>query len=74
MLDNFRRGSFRYLIATTMPQMTENEPIATGEFRRLNLCRPPFNLPPPLESLDDTALGCAPRTLGVWSRRQLVGE
>ncbi|MGE0608144.1 MAG: class I SAM-dependent methyltransferase [Pirellulales bacterium] len=71
LLDNFRRGSIPWLITTTAPDVTLNEPIATGEFRRVNLCLPPFNLPPPLELLDDTGPGCPPRMLGVWRRDQI---
>jgi hypothetical protein len=46
-LANFKRSGARFLIATTHPHVTENIDIRDGEWRRLNLCLDPFNLPTP---------------------------
>jgi len=67
-LDQFRRSSARYLLATTYPNARHNHDIRFGQVRHLNLCAPPFNLPPPFEILledDDPATG---RVIGVWRR------
>ncbi len=72
VLNNFRRSQISWLITSTAPAITFNEPIATGEFRRVNLCLPPFNLPPPMELLDDGTTDSTSRMLGVWRREQLL--
>jgi hypothetical protein len=46
--------------------MAQNTDIKFGQVRHLNLCAPPFSLPPPFEILredDDPATG---RVIGVW--------
>lgn len=67
-LDNFRRSGSKYLLATTFPATSENLEIATGGWRTLNLERPPFNLPAPVQLHSD---GCphpeyADKALGLW--------
>jgi len=52
-LANFRRSGSRYLLATTFVERAENPDIATGDWRPLNLERPPFGLPAPLWSIDE---------------------
>ena len=51
-LANMKRSA-KYLLTTTHVWVTENEDIADGQWRRLNLLLPPFNLPPPLLSFYD---------------------
>ena len=60
-LNHFRRSGARYLIATTRPgaQNTDTQP---GNWRPLDLCAPPFNLPSPALLLIDGD----PNRLGVW--------
>jgi hypothetical protein len=72
-LANIRRGRARWLIATTFPEVTKNRDIATGQFRPVNLCLPPFNLPPPVESIRDTAASHLDRWLGVWRMNVRAG-
>lgn len=72
-LANIRRGGPRWLIATTFPDVSKNRDIATGQFRPVNLCLPPFNLPPPVESVRDTAAGHPDRWLGVWRMEDRSG-
>lgn len=45
-LQNIRRSDIKYLLLTTFPETTENQDILTGEWRRLNMELPPFNLKP----------------------------
>ena len=70
-LDQFRRSDIRYLLATTYPNAPSNTDIKFGQVRHLNLCAPPFNLPPPFEILredDDPQTG---RVIGVWRRSEI---
>ncbi|MDP9121140.1 MAG: class I SAM-dependent methyltransferase [Acidobacteriota bacterium] len=59
-----------WLLTTTFPHHGGNQDIVTGEWRPLNLERPPFGLPPPLRRIDE---GCsleggryADKSLGLW--------
>jgi hypothetical protein len=70
-IDQFRHSGIRYLLATTYPNAPRNTNIRFGQVRHLNLCAPPFSLPPPLEILredDDPQTG---RVVGVWRRSDL---
>lgn len=71
-LDNFRRSSARYLVTSTYRQILTNVDHFTGGVRMVNLELPPFNLPPPLEYIDDRGEASFPRCLGVWTREQVV--
>ena len=50
---NFKRSGATYLIATTFARYPENRDISTGQWRQLNLERPPFNFPSPLKFVDE---------------------
>jgi hypothetical protein len=70
-LNQFRRSTIRYLLATTYPNAGRNTDIKYGQVRHLNLCAPPFGLPPPCEILredDDPDTG---RIIGVWRRSDI---
>jgi len=70
-LDQFRTSGIRYLLATTYPNAPRNTDIKYGQVRYLNLCAPPFNLPPPFEVLredDDPHTG---RVIGAWRRSDI---
>ena len=67
-LNQFRRSTVRYLLATTYPNARHNADIKFGQVRHLNLCAPPFGLPPPFTILredDDPDTG---RIIGAWRR------
>ncbi len=60
----------RYLLTTTFPARKTNKDIHTGQWRALNLQRPPLDFPPPLELFNE---GCtedkgkhADKSLGLW--------
>ena len=60
----------RYLLTTTFTDRTSNMDIEHGNWRPLNLCLPPFDLPSPVELLVE---GCAEedgiyadKSLGLW--------
>jgi hypothetical protein len=62
-LANIRRSGARWLLSSTYPDVTVNRDIITGWFRPLNLCRPPFNLPPPSEMIPEPL---HKRAIGIW--------
>jgi hypothetical protein len=68
-LRNFSRSGAKYLLTTTFPGVQENPPLdRTGRWRPLNLCRPPFNLPEPLEVVHERCPepGFESKSLGLW--------
>jgi hypothetical protein len=70
-LNQFRRSTIRYLLTTTYPNAGHNTDIKYGQVRHLNLCSPPFGLPPPFTILredDDPNTG---RVIGVWRRSDI---
>ena len=71
-LNKFRRSTMRYLLATTYPNAAHAIPTSgSARCATLNLCAPPFGLPPPFEILredDDPVTG---RVIGVWRRCDL---
>ncbi len=46
-LANIARSGGSWLLSTTFPETETNEDIATGEWRSINLTRPPFSLSQP---------------------------
>jgi len=69
-LRNILRSGVPYLLTTTFPDGAENEDIVTGDWRVLDLQRPPFSFPTPLRTLTE---GCtegggrfADKSLGLW--------
>ena len=69
-LCNFRRTGATYLLATTFPSVYQNYDIQTGEWRPINLQRPPFNFSPPLRLIDEKRRGPdgtdVGKYLGLW--------
>jgi hypothetical protein len=69
-LRNIAGSGIEYLLTTTFPNEPANEEIVTGDWRPIDLMKRPFNLPPPLELLNE---GCAEqdgafsdKSLGLW--------
>lgn len=69
-LKNIAASGSTYLLATTFTDRAENRDCRTGEWRVLNLERAPFDLPPPLQLLNE---GCTEgggafkdKSLGLW--------
>jgi hypothetical protein len=69
-LANVRRSDITYLLTTTFPAEPHNVDVVTGDWRPLNLLRPPFGFPEPLELLVE---GCTEhrglfrdKSLGLW--------
>ncbi len=69
-LRNIAASKCTWLATTTYTRTTPNRDIQTGDWRPLNLCLPPFSLPPPHELIRE---GCtegggkfADKAVGVW--------
>jgi SAM-dependent methyltransferase len=64
-------GSAEWLLATTDMAIWFNSDSPTGDFRRINLERRPFHLPPPRERILDDAINPG-RVLGLWRTADLA--
>lgn len=75
---NLKRSGSHYLLTTTFTELESNADVVTGDWRPLNMQKPPFNLPPPIECLNE---GCkeengafADKSLGLWKITDLPGS
>lgn len=73
-LEQFRRSGARWLLTTTFSSVETNRDIVTGDFRAINLARAPFNLPPPVRTIDDSFRLNPDHVLGVWSIRDQLSR
>ena len=69
-LTNIKSSKLTYLLTTTFTKCEINEEITTGDWRVLNLERPPFNFPPPIHLINEQ---CSEgegefqdKNLGLW--------
>lgn len=67
-LDNIVSSSSQYLMSTLFTARRSNADIATGQWRPLNLLRPPFSLPTPMEVVNEQHPNPLwnDKSLGVW--------
>jgi len=69
-LENIRRSGIVYLLTTTFPDCDQNEDAVTGDWRVLNLERPPFRFPVPLRLLNEKCTEGGgvfrDKSLGLW--------
>ena len=67
---NFRASGATYLLTTTFVELDANIDVATGDWRPLNFCLPPFRMPPPVDVIVEgcTEAGGAysDKSLGLW--------
>lgn len=70
-LRNIARSGSRWLLTTTFPSRTENQEIAAGKWRPLNLQAAPFHLPEPDELINEECADAdgayADKSLGLWN-------
>ncbi|MEH2359422.1 class I SAM-dependent methyltransferase [Nostoc sp.] len=71
VIENFFRSNVRYLLTSTHSNC-ENEDIATGSFRLLNLQKEPFNFGKPIALIEDSIEGYPIRHLALWEREVLM--
>lgn len=69
-IDNFRRTRAGYLLVTTFVGDRDNADISAGEWRPLNMQRPPFDFPEPLALVDERCHHSggvySDKRLGLW--------
>ncbi len=68
-LGNIRTSGSEYFLSTTFPAVATNRNIPTGSWRPINLTKPPFDLPQPRQSIDDSDNqpdGLPKAVLGLW--------
>ena len=69
-LENMRISRASYLLTTTFTDREHNDDIYNGQWRPLNLERPPFNFPPPMEILNEDCSQrgreFADKSLALW--------
>lgn len=74
-LHNIYASGSEFLLTTTFPARPSNLPIATGQWRPLNLEQAPFCLPPPIKMIVEGCTegkGCfADKSLGLWKMSDL---
>ena len=67
---SLNRSGSRYLLATTFPEQESNQDIEDGDWRPLNVCKPPFDFPPPFEIINERCTEAggayADKSLGLW--------
>jgi len=70
---NFQRSGAVWLLTTTFTGPRENHDIVLGDWRAINLERPPYNFPRPVDVINeesdevDEELGAFPdKSLGLW--------
>lgn len=69
-INNIRNSNATWLLATTFPQTTENAEIQTGDWRRLDMTKPPFNFPEPQRMIDEQLASKdgrhSDKSMGLW--------
>lgn len=74
-LERLKASGSKYLLATTFTRHQESRDIRTGDWRPINLQKPPFNLPEPLRSIDERCLEAegryADKVMALWDLRAL---
>lgn len=67
VLDGIVASGSRLLLTNHFVDCTRNVDIVSGDFRPVNLCRSPFDLPPPLEIVsEESNLAFADRAVALW--------
>jgi hypothetical protein len=74
-LRNFCRSGSKYILTTTFTARDPNADIESGRWRPLNLQRPPFNFPQPIELIVERCAEWngywADKCLGLWRLEDL---
>ncbi len=70
-LRNFLSSDIEFILTSSHVECNKNIDILTGDFRLLNLEIQPFNLPPPILSINDWVEGFPVRKLCLWNKSEL---
>jgi hypothetical protein len=67
VIHNLKKTKIKILLLTSHRSIfLKNYDIQTGDFRYLDMEKPPFNFPKPKERLKDFQFGSFPRYVNVW--------
>jgi SAM-dependent methyltransferase len=73
----FRASGAQFLLATTFPEWEDNRDCEDGDWRALNMTKPPFDWPPPRELINERCEegegGWHDKSLGLWRLDELLG-
>lgn len=74
VLRNIKESNSQYLLTTTFASGVENRDIYTGEWRPLNLKRPPFNFPRAVEIINESCplAEYSDKSLGLWRISDII--
>ena len=69
-LMNIKRSGSRYLLTTTFTERNSNRDIRTGQWRPLNMVKPPLNFPSPIMLINEKCTegdrSWGDKSLGLW--------
>jgi hypothetical protein len=75
-LHNLKRSGSEYFLTTTFTDRAINPDIPTGQWRPLNLQKPPFNFPQPLRLINEKCTegdgSWGDKSLGLWKLADIV--
>ncbi len=68
--ENLKNTGSKYILTTTFTECDENIDIVTGDWRIINLTLAPFNLPEPLQIINENCTegdgAFSDKSLGLW--------
>jgi hypothetical protein len=71
----FRASGAQFLLVTTFPEWDDNSDCEDGDWRALNMTKPPFGWPPPRELINERCGegggGWRDKSLGLWRLDEL---
>ena len=74
-IENLKRSKIRYVLTTTFVKCNKNTDIVTGDWRIINLQKPPFSLPAPMLLINENCAEgdgtYADKCLGLWAVEDL---
>lgn len=69
-VQNIKKSDITYLLTTTFPECQHNDDITTGDWRIINLEKPPFRFPAPLKIINENCTEgggtYSDKSLGLW--------
>lgn len=74
-LKNIKRSKFKYLMTTNFLETGSNINIPTGSWRTINLCKPPFNFPDPIDNVIENCTESdnkfSDKVLSIWKVKSI---
>jgi hypothetical protein len=75
-LARFRASGARFLLVTTFPEWDDNRDCEDGDWRALNMAKPPFAWPAPCELINEACEegggGWRDKSIGLWRLDELA--